>query len=94
MEFPVALNLFDMGLDDITASLRDKEALYNSTVSMLDYVFRALLGAELTSRQSTLFNFTIQLLLTIPNATLDTMIDLMQKGGAAKYSDELKKCDE
>ena len=94
VEFPVALNLFDMGLDDITASLRDKEALYNSTVSMLDYVFRALLGAELTSRQSTLFNFTIQLLLTIPNATLDTMIDLMQKGGAAKYSDDLKKCDD
>ena len=76
VEWPVAVSLFDVGLDEIRTP-RDREALYNSAISMLDYVFRALLGAEMTSRQSTLFNFTIQLLLAIPGATLDTLLDLM-----------------
>lgn len=93
VEFPVALNLFDMGGDTANLSPRDREALHNSTVSMLDYVFRALLGAELTSRQSTLFNFTITLLMNIPNATLDTMIDLMQPKGLAKYARYLDGMD-
>ncbi len=93
VEFPVALNLFDMGGDIANLSPRDREALHNSTNSMLDYIFRALLGADLTSRQSTLFNFTITLLLSIPNATLDTMIDLMQPKGLAKYARYLDGMD-
>ena len=95
VEYPVALNLFDIGLDQFDhASPRDREALFNSAVSMLDYVFRALLGAEMTSRQSTLFNFTIQLLIHIPGATLDTLIDLMQPSGLAEYRQYLSKVDE
>lgn len=95
VEHPVALNLFDVGIDELDhASPRDREALFNSAVSMLDYVFRALLGAEMTSRQSTLFNFTIQLLIHIPGATLDTLIDLMQSGGLEQYREHLPKVDE
>lgn len=94
VEWPVALNLFDIGLEELnTLSLRDREALLNSTVSMLDYVFRALLGAELTSRQSTLFNFTIQLLLHIPRSTLDTMIELMAPKGLSKFAQYVETLD-
>jgi hypothetical protein len=94
VEWPIAINLFDVGLREINqASPRDKEALLNSAVSMLDYVFRALLGAELTSRQSTLFNFTIQLLIHIPEATLDTLIDLMQPKGLEKYQQYVDRLD-
>ena len=95
VEFPLALNIFDLGLgstEDMSA--RDREALRNSTIAMLDYIFRALLGAEMTSRQSTLFTFTIQLLLHIPNATLDTLIDIMQpKTGLAKYAHYITETD-
>src|SRR5262249_14770166 len=56
-------------------------------------VFRALLGAELTSRQSTLFNFTIQLLITIPGATIDTFIELMQPRSLTKYQQYVDKLD-
>lgn len=95
VEFPVALNLFDIGLGDMeNATPLEKEMLLNSAVYLLDYVFRALLGAELTSRQSTLFNFTIQLLLNIPGATLDTMIDLMQPKGLTRYEEHLAKLDD
>lgn len=94
VDYPIAINLFDVGLHEINqASPRDKEALLNSAVAMLDYVFRALLGAELTSRQSTLFNFTIQLLIHIPEATLDTLIDLMQPKGLEKYAQYVKLLD-
>lgn len=94
VDWPIAINLFDVGLSEINqASPRDKEALLNSCVSMLEYVFRALLGAELTSRQSTLFSFTIQLLIHIPNATLDTFVELMQPGGLTKYAQYLDRLD-
>lgn len=94
VEYPCAINLFDIGLAEINkASPRDREALLNSAVSMLEYVFRALLGAELTSRQSTLFNFTIQLLIHIPNATLDTFLDLLQPGAIRRYARYLDMLD-
>ena len=94
VEWPIALNIFDVGMDRINdASPRDREALLNSATSMLDYVFRALLGAEMTSRQSTLFNFTIQLLLQIPSATLDTLIDLMQPNGLRHYDKYVAQLD-
>lgn len=61
---------------------------------MLDYVFRALLGAELTSRQSTLFNFSIQLLMQVPGATIDTLIQLMQQPrGIPDFREHLRKLD-
>jgi hypothetical protein len=66
VEWPVALNLFDIGMEGIAAlPARDQEALLNSVLYLYDYIFGALLSAELTSRQNTLFNFTIQLLLQI-----------------------------
>ena len=86
VEYPVALNIFDIQSSDVEGlSPRDHEALYNSTVSMLSYIFHALLGAEMTSRQSTLFTFTIELLLALPAPTLDTLIDLMQPDGLSAH---------
>lgn len=86
VDWPIALNLFDVGLNETQAySPAEREGFRNAVLSLYDYIFSALLSAELTSRQHTLFNFTIELLLTIPAATLDTLIDLMQPGGLAQY---------
>lgn len=86
VEWPIALNLFDVGLNETQAySPAEREGFRNAVLSLYDYIFSALLSTELTSRQHTLFNFTIELLLTIPAATLDTLIDLMQPGGLAQY---------
>lgn len=85
VEYPVAINIFDTQTSGEGLSPRDREVLYNSSVSMLTYIFHALLGAEMTSRQSTLFNFTIELLLALPEPTLDTLIDVMQPDGLARY---------
>ena len=94
VEWPIALNLFDIGLDDMQSySPVDREALHNAVLSLYDYIFSALLSAEMTSRQNTLFNFTIQLLLNIPSATLDTLIDLMQPNGLKQFEQSLPKLD-
>jgi hypothetical protein len=94
VEWPIALNLFDIGLDDMQSySPVDREALHNAVLSLYDYIFSALLSAEMTSRQNTLFNFTIQLLLNIPSATLDTLIDLMQPNGLKQFEQYLPKID-
>ena len=94
VEWPIALNLFDIGLDDMQSySPVDREALHNAVLSLYDYIFSALLSAEMTSRQNTLFNFTIQLLLNIPSATLDTLIDLMQPNGLKQFEQYLPKLD-
>jgi hypothetical protein len=86
IEWPIALNLFDVGLEETRSySAADQEAFRNSVLSQYEYIFNALLSADLTSRQHTLFQATIELLLSIPSATLDTLIDLMQPGGIKGY---------
>lgn len=94
VEWPIALNLFDIGMENMGSySPADREALHNAVLTLYDYIFSALLSAELTSRQNTLFNFTIQLLINIPSATLDTLIDLMQPNGLKQFEQYLPQLD-
>ena len=94
VEWPTALNLFDVGLDETRSySPAEREGFRNAVLSLYDYIFSALLSAEMTSRQHTLFNFTIELLLNIPSATLDTLIDLMQPGGLKQFAQYLPTLD-
>lgn len=81
VEYPVALNLFDLGQNaGKEATALEREVLHNFAVEMLDYIFGALLQTELTGRQKTLFSFTVSLMLSIPGATLDTMIEVLSSG--------------
>ncbi|MEY9604149.1 hypothetical protein AB7M74_010761 [Bradyrhizobium japonicum] len=94
VEWPVALNLFDVGIGEMHSySPAEHEGFRNAVLALYDYIFSALLSAEMTSRQNTLFHFTIELLLTIPSATMDTLIDLMQPGGLALFKEHLSKLD-
>jgi hypothetical protein len=94
IEWPIALNLFDVGIEDTQSySPAEGEGFRNAVLALYDYIFSALLSAEMTSRQHTLFHFTIELLLTIPSATIDTLIDLMQPRGLAQFEQHLSKLD-
>jgi hypothetical protein len=94
VEWPIALNLFDVGIDETQSySLAEREGFRNAVLALYEYIFSALLSAELTSRQNTLFYFTIELLLTIPSATIDTLIDLMQPRGLTRFEQYLPKLD-
>ncbi len=75
-----ALNPFDLPVDRLSHyDDRAKEQLFNHTLETFHYLFDSLLGADLTVRQGTLFNYIIMLMLAMPaakgrNATLYDLI--------------------
>lgn len=80
IEYPPALNLFDFGLDRLTQySPVEREKLVNGAIALYEYLFGALLGAELTQRQGVIFRFLARLMMTVPGATIHTLMDFMQE---------------
>jgi hypothetical protein len=85
IEYPLAVNLFDMQIERLASlSPLDRERLTNSALEMYDFIIGSLLQAEMTSRQSTLFRFVTRALFAIPDATIHTFHDIL-KNGTAKY---------
>jgi hypothetical protein len=81
VEYPIAINLFDMKLDRLASlSAFEKERLTNSALEMYDFIIGSLLQAEMTSRQSTLFRFVTRALFAIPHATIHTFHDILANG--------------
>lgn len=77
---PPALNLFDFGLDRANQyNALEREMLVNGAISLYEYVFGALLGAELTARQGVIFRYLAHLLMVVPEATIHTLIDFMEE---------------
>lgn len=86
IEWPVALNLFDVGLDRLDAySQLDRERLTNSILELYDFVLGSLLDAGMTQKQTVIFRYITRLLLHIPNATIHTLRELLEDGGYEKY---------
>jgi hypothetical protein len=92
IEYPVQLNLFSLGTERLDSySKLDRERLLNSVIELYDFVLAALLGAEMTSKQSVIFRFVTRALLQIPNATVHTLLELMEPGGDQKYIEHISK---
>lgn len=87
-ELPVGLNLFDVSHMD-GADTRTRETVENNTIELFEYFFDALLGSELTSRQSTLFRYLGLLLMQIPGGNIHTLRELMEDG--EKYRPYMEK---
>jgi hypothetical protein len=78
-DWPLRLNLFDVNRDRLDALPRgEREQLLAGIVELYDYIFGALLGAELTQKQSVVFRFLAQLMLAIPDATIHTLRQLLE----------------
>lgn len=93
VEFPIALNLFDMKMDRLASmSVLQREKIMNSALEMYDFIIGSLLQAEMTSRQSTLFRFVTRALFAIPGATIHTFHDILQNGVSA-YQQQIDRLD-
>ena len=94
IEWPVALNLFDAGLErlDQYAPL-DRERLTNSILELYDFVLGSLLDAGMTQKQTVIFRYITRLLLHIPGATIHTLRELLEDGGADKYQAHINKLE-
>lgn len=93
VEFPIALNLFDMKIDQLSSlSMLQREKIMNSALEMYDFIIGSLLQSEMTSRQSTLFHFVTRALFAIPGATIHTFRELLQNG-VAPYQHHIDSLD-
>lgn len=81
IEFPAALNLFDAHLDRV-ADYRavDRERVLNGAVELYETLFGDMLGAELTQKQGVVFRYLARLMVSIPGATIHTLMQLMEDG--------------
>ena len=93
VEYPIAVNLFDMKLDRVEKfSQLEREKILNSTLEMYDFIIGSLLQSEMTSRQSTLFHFVTRAMFAIPGATIHTFYDILENG-FSKYQDAIRSLD-
>ena len=80
IEYPPCLNLFDFGLSRLkNYSALERETLINGAIALYEYIFGALLGAELTNRQGANFRYLARLMMIVPNATIFTLIDFLRE---------------
>jgi hypothetical protein len=79
IDYPPCLNLFDFGLDRLTNyDPVEREKLINGAIALYEYMFGALLGADLTQRQGVIFRYLARLLMVVPNATIHTLREFME----------------
>jgi len=79
IDYPPCLNLFDFGLDRLTNyDVVEREKLINGAIALYEYMFGALLGADLTQRQGVIFRYLARLLMVVPNATIHTLREFME----------------
>lgn len=91
VEYPCCLNMFDFDHERLQSySPADRERIFNATIDLYDYFFGALLGAELTQKQNVIFKYLSRLMFAIPDATIHTLLDVMENGEAFQpYIDTL-----
>jgi len=86
VEYPVALNLFDVGMERIKGySQLEQERTINGVLELYDFVLGSLLDAGMTQKQSVIFRYITRLMLQIPNATIATFRELLGEGGTERY---------
>lgn len=91
VDFPAALNLFDAHIERIKDySGADRERVLNGVIELYEMFFGAFLGAELTQKQGVIFKYLARLMLAIPDATIYTLMKIMEDGKPFKpYMDQL-----
>lgn len=90
VDHPVGLNLFDVSHLE-GADARTRETIENNTIELFEYFFDALLGSELTGKQTTLFRYLGLLLMQIPGGNIHTLRELMEDGRKFKpYMEKLE----
>lgn len=91
-----ALNMFDVSSPRMQGySVSMRESIETEIVALFNYIFTSAQN-DLTSRQGTVFSYVVRLVLSIPNATVHTLLDVLEeepKGGyaASKYRSEIEK---
>jgi len=92
VEFPVSLNLFDVGKDRLEGyEALERERLTNSILELYDFVLGSLLDAAMTQKQNVIFRYVTRLMLHIEGATIQTLRQLMEEGSEEVFAADIAK---
>lgn len=90
--YPPALNLFDVGMDRINRYAPvERERILNQVIELYEFVLGALLGSEMTAKQAVVFRYITRLMLQIPEATIHTLLEIMQPDATERYAEAINK---
>ena len=79
IEWAPALNMFDFQSTRMEAlSPRDREGMRAGIIQIYDYIFASIVGAELSSKMTTLFRSVVGLLMVIPGADIKTLLAILE----------------
>lgn len=79
-EEPIALNPFTLSEERLESyQSADRERVLHGAIDLFEHFLGELLGTELTAQQGTAFKFLVRLMVSIPDATLLTFRDLMDR---------------
>src|SRR4051794_5636549 len=79
LEYPPCLNMFDFGVERANQyTALEREKLINGAIFLYEYLFGAVLGAELTQKQGVLFRYLSLILMDVPGATIYTLVEFME----------------
>ncbi len=93
-KYDLALNLFDVGYDDMRRQGIEGETLINKTVGLLNFVLEGMMGADFSNPQKTIFQYVIQLVVSIKGGNIYTFMDVLADGGHEQYADEIARLDQ
>ncbi len=91
-KWDLGLNLFDVGYEELKAS-GEAETAINKAVGLIRFVLEGTLTSPMTDRQRTMFDYAIQLIISIKGGNILTFIDLLEEGGHLKHARDIIKFD-
>ncbi|MCO4839133.1 MAG: hypothetical protein KC447_03320 [Rhodobacteraceae bacterium] len=93
-KYDLALNLFDVGYEEMKGRGIEGETLINKTVGLLSFVLEGMMWAEFTNPQRTIFQYVIQLVISIKGGNIYTFMDVLADGGHEQFANEISQLDE
>ncbi len=88
----MGLNLFDVGYLELTTT-SDAETAINKAVGLIRFVLEGTLTGEISDRQRTMFDYAIQLIISIPGGNILTFLKMLEEDGINEYGQEIGKLD-
>ncbi len=93
-KYNLALNLFDVGYDEMRGRGIEGETLINKTVGLLSFVLEGMMGADFTNPQKTIFQYVIQLVISIKGGNIYTFMDILAQDGEKLFAKEISDLDQ
>ncbi|MEM7296388.1 MAG: ATP-binding protein, partial [Pseudomonadota bacterium] len=92
---PLALNLFAVGQSRFGSySKLEREQLRSSVIELYEFVLASLMDTGLTGQQRVLFRYCVRLMLEVPDATLLTLLDVLeQDDGCPDYVEHIQRLE-